>query len=162
MQDLSKGTLTRPQVGDVRIKYATLNNGTNLTVIGKLGNNNRIIPYTHKNNHQFYRIISGSHEQAMSTLKKYNHFSIWSMRFLGFLFMWLALAFFIEPVNVIIDFVPILGAFSRVATYYSTLVISFSLTLVTILTYHLPHNFLLLGIVIPSTFGLLIFLLRKR
>ena len=145
------GTLTRPRLGDLRIRYAALNANTNVTVMGKLDSSSNISTYTHSNNHRLFRIFPGTKEQAVSRLNREDVFT-WILRLCGFILMWLGLQLIIEPISVVLDFVPILGSLSRGITSYSTFLISLILTIVTILIYNVNHKNVELAITLLANF----------
>ena len=145
------GSLNRPRIGDLRIRYAALNANTNVTVMGKLDSSNSISTYIHSNNHRLFRIFPGTKEQAVSRLNREDVFT-WLWRLCGFILMWLGLQLILEPISVVLDFFPILGALSRGITSYSTFLISLILTIVTILIYHVRHNNVELAITLLANF----------
>ncbi len=70
------------------------------------------------------------------------------------------LALALEPISVILDFLPFLGSITRGITTASTFIIALVMSSVTILVSILLHNLLLLAIAILVAFGLRI-VLRK-
>ncbi len=155
------GTLTVPNIGDLRMRYATLNTNTNVTIIGMLGSNNSIVPYVHKNNHRLYRIFPGTQSQALERIKKDEHWT-WGVRFLALIGMWYGFRVIAEPINIVLDFIPIFGSIGRLTTGFSTLIISLTLTISTIIIYHLTSNLLYIAIAIPIAFIIVGILFRKR
>lgn len=155
------GTLTSPKIGDLRLRYATLNANTNVAIIGKLGSNNSIVPYVHKNNHRLYRIFPGNQSQALERIKNDDHWT-WRLRFAGLILMWFGFRVITEPINVVLDFIPIFGSIGRLTTGFSTLVISLTLTIATIVIYQLTSNLLYIAIAIPISFILVSIIFRKR
>lgn len=146
------GTLNSPNVGDLRIKYAVFNANTNVTVIGKLAENNQIVPYVHRNNHRLYRLFPGTESQALDRVKREDHLFTWGLRFFSLIFIWLGLRLIAEPMNVILDFIPIFGSIGRLATGFSTLIVALMITISTIVTYHLTQNLVYLAIAVLITF----------
>ncbi|MDF5718242.1 MAG: TMEM43 family protein [Rhizonema sp. NSF051] len=155
------GTLTTPNIGDLRMRYATLNTNTNVTIIGMLGSNHSIVPYVHKNNQRFYRIFTGTQSQALERIKKEEHWT-WGVRFLALIIMWYGFRVLAEPINIVLDFIPIFGSIGRLTTGFSTLIISLTLTIATIIIYHLTSNLLYIVIAIPISFIIVGILFRKR
>jgi hypothetical protein len=142
------GTLQNPQIGDLRIQYYVLPIGTNVTVFGMLGSNNRITAYIHKNKDQLYRLFSGSKQEAISTLKTEHTIFTWIMRLVGFMMMWIGLIFGLEPISVVLDFLPLLGSITRGLNVGSAFLFALVMSIVTILISQLLHNVIALGLAI--------------
>ncbi|MGK7876576.1 MAG: TMEM43 family protein [Xenococcaceae cyanobacterium] len=156
------GTMGNPEVGDLRLQYFVLPNGTNVTVFGKLESNNRITPYFYQDNQRLYRIFAGSREQAISTLKTEHKIWTWVLRLVGFLMMWIGLALALEPISVILDFLPFLGSITRGITGASTFIIAFVLSSITILVSMLLHNIVALAIAVVVAIGVGIALRKMK
>ena len=142
------GTLDNPKIGDLRIKYSMIPNGANVTVFGKLLANNKISTYLHEGKHKFYRMLSGSKQEAINTLKKEHKILTWLFRLLGLGMMWMGLTLFIEPIGVVLDVIPFLGNFTRGIVGASALIIAFCLSTITILISMLLHNLIALAIAV--------------
>ncbi|MDF5731411.1 MAG: TMEM43 family protein [Rhizonema sp. PD38] len=155
------GTLTVPKIGDLRMRYATLNTNTNVTIIGMLGSNHSIVPYVHKNHQRFYRIFTGTQSQALGRIKKEESWN-WGVRFLALITMWYGFRVLVEPINIVLDFIPIFGSIGRLTTGFSTLIISLTLTIATIIIYHLTSNLLYIALAVPIAFIIVGILFRKR
>lgn len=156
------GNLTNPNIGDLRLRYATLNANSNVTIIGKLGTNNSIVPYIHKNNHRLYRIFRSTQLQASEKIKQEDHHWTWGLRFAALILMWFGFRLLAEPINVILDFIPIFGSIGRLTSSFSTLIISLTLTIATIVIYQLTSNLLYIAIAIPISFIIVSIIFRKR
>jgi hypothetical protein len=146
------GTMQNPNLGDLRMRYAVLNANTTVTVIGKLSENNQIVPYLHKNNRSLFRLFPGSEANALGRIHKEDHLFTWGLRFLGFLAMWFGLKLILEPINVVLDFIPIFGSINRITTNFSTMLVALMLTISTIVIYHLTQNLFYLAIAVIITF----------
>ena len=130
------GSLSAPEVGDLRIRYAALEANKPVTVMGKLEKGNRLVPYPRRGQ-QLYRIFPSSLEGAVARIEKEDLYFTWGLRFLGFLLLWFGLRLLFEPINILLDFFPIFGAVSRIISGYGTLLMAFSISGVTILVYRL-------------------------
>ena len=142
------GTPDDPQIGDIRLEYSVIPNGMNVTVFGKLSENNTITTYLHEGKHRFYRLLAGSKQEAIYRLNQEHTTFTWIFRLLGLGMMWLGLSLFIEPISVILDFVPFLGNLSRSVIGVSAFIIAFCLSSITILFSMLLHNLIALLIAI--------------
>lgn len=140
------GTLNNPQIGDLRISYHILRSGFEGTIFGKLSES-RIDPYLYKAGDSFYRLFSGTREQAISMLHKEYATSIWILRLTGFLLMWFGLMILFEPIGVLLDFLPFLGSLSRLLIGVVTFGVSLALSILTIIVSMLAHNPVVLGVV---------------
>jgi hypothetical protein len=148
-----RGTIDSPEVGDLRIEYSVIPQGITVTALGKLESNNQIVPYFHQRNHRFYRLFTGTRDEAVSLLS--NEYVIWTwvLRLVGFLIMWIGLLLAAAPISVILDFLPFLGSISRGITGTSTFIIAFVLSSMTILGSMLLHNLVALAIAVVVTIG---------
>ncbi len=156
------GSLQNPQVGDLRLQYRVLPISTNVTVFGMLDSNNRITAYIHENNERLYRVFSGSRQEAISTLKTEYTILTWIMRLVGFMMMWMGLSIGLEPISVVLDFLPFLGSISRGVSVTSAFLFALVMSIVTILISQLLHNVIALMLAIAVALIATIFLRKVR
>ncbi|MBI5411810.1 TMEM43 family protein [Candidatus Peregrinibacteria bacterium] len=128
-----------PEVGDLRVSYLVLRPGAKSTIFGKLDGTS-ITAYNDKDNNLFYRVFSGTREEAISTLHSEYLISLWLFRALGFVMMWLGLAMLFTPISVVLDVLPIFGTISRMLIGGIAFIVSLILSLVTILVSSVIHN----------------------
>lgn len=154
---MGHGTLTTPQLGDMRISYTDLLNNTYLTAMGSQ-NNTMISSYYDSGGHKLYRLFQGSLGDAVSTLHKEYKLWIWIFRGVGFLMMWFGLMMFFGPISVILDVLPVFGGISRGAIGALTFIPSVVLTAITILVSMILHNVVyLIGAVIIAFLIFMVF-----
>ncbi|MEA5581663.1 TMEM43 family protein [Nodularia harveyana UHCC-0300] len=146
------GTLQTPNLGDLRMRYAVFPANIPVTVIGKLSENNKIVPYLDKNKRRLFRLFPGTETNLLGRIQTEDHIFTWGLRFLSFLAMWIGLRLILEPINVVLDFIPIFGAIGRLTTGFSTMIVALMINISTIVIYHLTQNLLYLAIAVIITF----------
>lgn len=146
------GTLQNPNLGDLRLRYAVFSANIPVTVIGKLSENNQIVPYLDKNKRRLFRLFPGTETNLLGRIQTEDHIFTWGLRFLGLLLMWMGLSLILEPINVVLDFIPIFGEIGRLTTGFSTLIVALMINISTIVIYHLTQNLVYLAIAIVITF----------
>lgn len=150
-----EGTFDNPQIGDLRISYHVLLPGFEGTIFGKL-NGSKINPYFDQKGNMLYRLFIGTREQAISTLHTEYRISLWILRIIGFLLMWVGLMMLFQPISVLLDILPIFGTISRFLINIVTFIVAFVLTIVTIFVSMIAHNLIALIIVLVITVGAII------
>ncbi|MDC0834532.1 TMEM43 family protein [Geitlerinema sp. CS-897] len=160
----SQYNIANPKVGDLRIRYAVFPANTTATVMGQLEANNRIVPYVHSNNHSLYRLFPSNRETTNARIEKEDLYFTWILRFVGFVMMWGGFAAIVEPINVVLDILPILGSMSRRVTDTVTMWIALSLTVTTIVVYRTTQDLETLAIAcLVAFFGTLsLFAIQRR
>lgn len=83
---IGNGSLSNPELGDVRVRYEVLLPDFDGTVFGAF-EGGEIHPYVDENGNELYRLFSGSHEQAVATLQEEYAMMTWIIRLIGFIFM---------------------------------------------------------------------------
>ena len=140
------GTLADPQIGDMRISYQVVPNNIEGTLFGKL-DGSKITSYADKDNNKLYRFFSGSADDAVVTLHGEFKMALWLFRILGFLMMWIGLSMIFAPIGVLADVIPFLGSISRSALKFATFVISFILSVITIIVSAILHSWIALLVI---------------
>ena len=156
-----KGTISAPQVGDLRISYISLPEGSKVTIFGKLAENS-IMPYLDKDNNRIYRLFLGDRGMAIDELKGEYKTTIWLMRLIGFLMMWIGLGMIFEPLSVLLDILPMLGSVSRFMVGVITFLVSLAVSIVIIIVSMIVHNLLILLIVLAITAAVVVWQLTQR
>jgi len=133
-----QGALDNPEIGDMRISYSALRDGSQVTVFGKL-DDTKIKLFESKNG-ELLRMFHGNHAEAVAQMATEHKVTTWILRLVGFLMMWFGLGMLIGPINVLLDVIPALGKLSRFAIGAATFLIALVLSVVTILVSMVFHN----------------------
>ncbi len=133
------GTLTQPQIGDMRVRYAVLKPGFEGTAFGMMSGK-AMDKYTNEEGDSLFRVFEGSRTAAIATLHQEHVVIGWALRMAGFLLMWLGLAGIFGPLSTLLDVLPFLGGASRFVVSLVTLPVAFALSLVTILVSMVLHS----------------------
>ncbi|MBD3311583.1 MAG: hypothetical protein GF349_03760 [Candidatus Magasanikbacteria bacterium] len=151
-----------PEVGDIRIMYKVLRPNQDVTVFGKLSGSS-IVPYTdQKEGATIYRMFSGTPEQAVVQMHSEYTWSIWVLRILGLILMWVGLMMVLEPISTLLDVLPFMGSLSRGLVKLLTFIIAFVLSVVTIVISMIFHNIIALVIVLVIVVGAIIFFVKTK
>lgn len=145
-----KGSLSSPQIGDLRIFYKALPAKAIATVFGELSTPDQITPYLAKGKHSFYELFPGSREQAIAKFRSDYLIMLWSFRFGGFLCMWFGLNFVVAPLSEMLSFIPFLKSLTENITLLTSFVGAFVLSTITILVSMLLHHPLALILAIAT------------
>lgn len=148
------GSLVAPEVGDIRISYTAVFPGTRATLFGKLVGD-IVSPHFYETDKKFYRAVKGSREEAVAELASEHRVTMWILRIVGFLMMWIGLNLIVGPVNAVLDFIPALGTFSRSMIGTIMLGVALGLTLLTIIISMIAHNLLWFVIVTVGLLGII-------
>lgn len=157
------GTYDSPHIGDIRISYTALKPGSTATLFGLL-DGGEVKPYVSKKDDdtRIYRVVSGSRDEALKSLKAEHKAVGWFLRIIGFLCMWIGLMLFFGPINALLDIVPFLGSAGRVLIGIAMLPVSIVLSSVTILLSIIAHSPILLVLVIAALIGGGVFFYMKK
>lgn len=159
-----KGTLENPEIGDIRIKYLTLDNPLQTgTVFGQMDRvNKKIVPYFESKDVGLYRMFIGTRDSAISELSYEYQFTTWMLRLAGFLLMWFGLMLLFKPISVFLDVLPILGDIGGIGIGLATFVVSLVLSIVTIVVSMIFHSVIAVILVVISGFiGLSLYMKAK-
>jgi hypothetical protein len=132
------GTPQAPKVGDLRICYAALPNGSPVTAFGQL-QGNRLTPMPYQNQ-AFFRLSYGDREQAIANLRSEYLGWLWFFRLLGFVLMWGGLLLLAAPIGVFLGAVPLLGDLVDLFTGVASFAVAVVLSFVTIVVSSLVHQ----------------------
>jgi hypothetical protein len=157
---IGRGSLQSPQVGDLRVRYEIVPAGINVTVLGQV-DGNRLVSYTSREGETLYRAFQGDRAAAIEALATEHVMMSWLLRFLGFIMMWIGFMLVAEPLSVFLDFLPILGRMSRMATSIATFGLALGLSLLIIILSIIFHNILIL-LFILGVIAVIGFLLYRR
>lgn len=154
------GTLSQPEVGDVRISYTALVPGAKVTMFGKLDGGS-IQAYKDKES-SLFRAVPGSREEAIQTLADEHKTVGWVLRIVGFLMMWFGLILFFGPINTLLDILPFLGSAGRFLVSVVMFPIALVLSLVTVILSIIAHSPILLTLVFVAMGAGGYFLYQKK
>jgi hypothetical protein len=140
-----EGTLDAPHVGDTRISFAAVDAGHTATLYGKREGTTVSAYMVPKENAKLYRVLWGTHEEAVATMHGEHTTSVWIIRLVGFLLMWFGMSLVFGPINAILDVVPFIGSAGRALTGIALFPIALVLSGVTIMISIVAHNPILLG-----------------
>jgi hypothetical protein len=137
---LGQGNINNPQIGDMRISYSVLENNQTATIFGKL-KGQQITSYTDKKNHLLYRLFIGDRESAIATMHTEYVVSLWGLRALGFILMWIGIGLILGPFSAVLRFIPLIGgrlqgvgqALISFVTFFVALIISAAFILLSII-----------------------------
>jgi hypothetical protein len=151
-----EGTLSNPEIGDIRISYEIITNPLEfITIFGKLDlANKKIIPFYGPKNKKLYRIFKGDRDAAISTMQTEHTVFTWILRLIGFLLMWFGLVAIFAPISTVLDVLPIFGSITRTGISIVTFIVALVLSIVTIVVSMIFHNIIALIIVILLAAGL--------
>lgn len=134
-----------PRVGDVRVSYSAIAPGGEFTAVGSLMKG-ALAPATVEKR-TFYRVFDGTKKDAIGTLHGEYLMWVWGFRLLGFLMMWGGMRMFMEPLNTLLDILPIFGSIGRGVTGFLTFPIAAILSTVTIVVAQIMHNLIAMIVV---------------
>lgn len=159
--DRPTGIVEPQQIGDIRLSYQVLESNIEATIFGSLGSQNQLVAHQARKNVAFYRLFRGTREQAIQSLASQHKLMTWGLRLAGFLMMWSGLNLMVEPLGVLLDFVPFIGDLARTASSLVTFVISAILTSITIVISIILHNPIMVFLAIGLS-GFILYLWTKR
>ncbi len=127
------------EVGDLRVSYQVVMADQEMTVFGALNGQN-ISVYTNDNGDSLYRLFYQDAEGAVALMHQEYARSVWLLRLIGFLMMWVGMLAMLRPITVFLDVVPIMGSISAFSFLILTLPVALVLSLLTIVLSILFHN----------------------
>ncbi|MEN9251741.1 MAG: TMEM43 family protein [Thermostichales cyanobacterium HHBFW_bins_127] len=157
-----RGSLQAPEIGDIRVQYAALNNGTEVTVFGRLASANSLDSFLGPRNVKLYRLFAADRETAIQRMSVEHDVLTWVLRLIGFLMMWIGSSMVFEPLNTMFSIFPFLSGLSRFLTKGITLIVSLVLSSITIVVGMVARNPVVLGICLAVAGFFILRLLGKR
>lgn len=152
-----------PIVGDTRISYSVLKNGTEGTVFGKL-NGGKIEAYVDLGDTgaKVYRFCDSSRDECIAQMHSEYKMMLWIFRAVGFVMMWIGLSLLLGPISTFLDVLPFLGSLSRGLISVVTLIVALVLSIVTILISMLIHNIVALVVTLVVLVGIFLWFWKKK
>jgi len=158
----AQGSFENPAIGDLRISYTVLLPDDEVTVFGKL-EQEQIKKFTSSEGQSLYRMLEGDRAAAIALIAQEDTTILWVLRIVGFLMMWFGLGSLLAPLTTLGDIVPIIGTLGRSVVSVITFIISLVLSIVTIIVSRILHNPLALVItVVVIVGGVVLILTRKK
>jgi hypothetical protein len=103
-----KGSPVAPQLGDLRIQYAVVPSGLQVTAFGRL-QGHALVPYADASGQQFYAIYAGSRADALAAYQSARTESVWVFRLVGFLVVFVGMWIVCAPLLTLLEAVPFIG-----------------------------------------------------
>jgi Transmembrane protein 43 len=157
-----QGTIANPVVGDIRLSYTALQGGKQATLFGALSNG-QVSAYVHKGKDHLYRVLLGTRDEAIATMHSEYTTSVWILRIVGFLMMWIGLSALFAPIHAVLDILPFLGSTSRALLGIVLFPIALVLSLLTIFISIIVHSVIALIICfIIFAGGIIAYLMTRK
>ncbi|MDB4930741.1 MAG: hypothetical protein JWM10_3225 [Myxococcaceae bacterium] len=153
------GTPDVPHVGDLRVRFTALRNGTVATVFGQAASST-VAPIT-VDGSPWMRVISGDRAQAVQTLAAEYTATGWLGRVVAFLMMWIGMLLFLGPVSTFLNVLPFLGSASRFVVALVTFPLALVLTVVAVAVAMLAHSVVALVVSVVVLIGLVVAVTRR-
>ncbi|HPI78080.1 MAG TPA: TMEM43 family protein [bacterium] len=122
-----EGSLSSPEIGDLRIGYKIIESGRMATIMGKL-DNDRVTSYDAGEYGKIFRIFDGTKESAVGALHKEFLLRLWGFRAGALALMWMGISLMIGPLTVSMNIMPADGAKGRVVIGFAAFIISLVLS----------------------------------
>lgn len=176
------GSLSSPQINDVRISFSVLEQGETVTVFGEL-KDSAIVEYEVPGKRSkgdvkalvesigdedakdkpltFYRVLIGDRETAIDTLKTEFRTLILILMLVGFILNWVGLMAMFGFIPALVKFIPFLGNMSQFIIKIVMFPIALILSLITIGISYIAHNPLVLVIVVVALIVMIALMISK-
>lgn len=130
---LYKGDATAPKVGDMRVTYKGLPDGTKISVLAQQSGNG-FAPFIAGNGYKLHMAETGDQPIANMIAEKRSEESIltWILRVVGFVLMFGGFALFLGPISTFASIIPFLGSIARGAVGLAAFVMAVPVTLIVI------------------------------
>lgn len=151
---------SNPQVGDIRISIDALKNGITVTALGQQ-QGQQIVRYE-VDKQEFYRVFTGTREDALATLHTEYLIRIWLIRIFGILGIFIGLQLIVGPIGRILGVIGILGKAVDGIFGIINAVLALAIGLAVIIVSQIFHNIWLLLIAIALIVAGVVYYLRKR
>lgn len=132
-------TIEQPLLGDIRLSFQAVPISEHATLFGEQ-NGTTVSTFADAENNTLFRLFDGSFTEAVSTLRTEYLTSLWLLRLLGLMMMWIGLSLLFSPVVTLLDILPIAGSIGRGAVAIITFIVAFVVTLATIIISSVLHS----------------------
>jgi len=140
---VGKGSVTEPEVGDLRIRFQAVPSGKTATLFGQV-EGNQIVPYFHKGKERLYRAFFRGRADALAAMSEEYRLALWGMRVSGLVLYWVSLMLVFSPFTRLLGGVPLLGRLGKGLIAVVTFVVAGLLALVVASIAYIFHNPLVL------------------
>lgn len=159
---VGKGSLTAPQVGDLRISYQVLKDNVDVTLFGQISGQ-EIVNYVDADTGvALYRMFTVGFDEALTQMHGEYLMMLWMLRVLGFFLMWFGMMLILGPLSTFLDILPFLGSLSRFIIGLATFVVAVILSVVTIIVSIIFHNIVALIVVIAVVLVGVFVIVKKK
>jgi Transmembrane protein 43 len=159
---VGEGSLTSPEVGDLRISYSVVRNNTEGTIFAEL-DGDRLVTYVDEDTEEsLYRMFTGTRDEALGTMHGEYKFMLWLFRAIGFVMMWVGLSSLFGPVVIFLGIVPALGSLSRSIVSFVTFIVAALLSIITILISMILHSVIALVVAVVLTLVVVVYFLKRE
>jgi len=137
----NNGSADNPKLGDIRIRYIAIKASDKGLLLARF-NNNQFEPFLTKKGSQLYRFFAGveSQSEAVKILNSEYKASLWLLRIVGFIMMFIGLLLIGNPVTTLISVIPIFAKIGRNIYAILALIISLVLTSLTVIIAMIFNN----------------------
>jgi hypothetical protein len=146
---LGEGSPDHPTLGDVRVSFESVDPTPGPVTLYGVRKGDSVTAWVEPDKlvpARLYRVVPGTHEQAIALLHGEHTMTSWILRVVGFLAMWIGLTLLIGPLNAVLDMVPFVGQASRLMTTVVMFPLALALSTITILLGILAHHPLWLAV----------------
>lgn len=154
-----KGTPDAPHIGDIRIQYDVLPQGSIVTLFGGALERN-IAPFTHPNGFVSYHLFHGPLPEALVRIDREADPFLWPLRTIGMLFVWLAL-WMLTPLTRLSACIQFLETLPRLLRPAALLPVAIVVTIILVLLLDLLFT-VWIGIAIAGALVLGLLLLEQK
>ena len=127
---IGKGTLSAPQIGDIRLTFDGIKPDAELFVCGEM-KGEAVVPTMYKGL-AFLLAAEMPENKVISQLQSEHKMWTWVARIAGFLCMWLGMCLMIGPLTFLLSYIPVLGQLASGLIGWVFGIIALVLTLLTI------------------------------
>ncbi len=155
------GTLTEPEIGDLKVSYQVRRPGSNVTVFGQQ-QGQQLTAYLHKGKDRLFRLFDSDRETAIGTLKTEHKIMGWAIGIGGFLMMWIGMSMFFGPLVAVGKIIPFIGQIGEKAIGCATFPLAMVMSLIVVLVSKIVHSpivMLVLGVGVAV--GLFVMIKRR-
>ena len=155
------GSIDNPGLGDVRISYQAVVPTSNVTLYGER-HGKEIQSYDWKGEVTLFRIIEGTHKEALKTMHGEHVTMTWILRLVGFFLMWMGLSSVLGPIHAIMDIVPFIGSAGRFVVGLVLFPVALVLSLITIIVSNIFHSPVLMLLTIGAVVGFAMYWVKRK